>query len=348
MQKKPTRKKLNQREIQKKIDEDTIRKFSFIVPRKGTIEFQPPKETYLNKSIGHDRPFVKVDSDGRFSPEGEGGHLAYYYIPQKEHDKIHELFKEFVIPESMHHDLIWVYLNMVFAACEATFSTNFYEQSERNQKELFDALELLEAFATGKILLRGISFEFKEKIRDGDRNLAPEYGILKSRKIKGHVAAQFIEKVLQNYKASSGYETAQSMYDHRKQYGKPDMFFGHKNAEKQSQGYYASIMFDYLRQQLFNGLFDLLNLPEKYEKEYTRLQKMYSRRKRFLFIGKLMMLSGLLIMKEESLDEDVIENIEKKLTPKMRSNKKTQKEIEEHNSNPEDGMLRVQLFHELF
>lgn len=348
MERKPVRKRLNQREIEKKINDDTIRKFSFIIPRKGTVEFTVPEESYLNKGLALNQPFVKIDQNGKFSQDGESGHLKFYYIPEREYKKVTALFTKFLLPEPMHKDLIWVYLNMVFASCEATFSTHFHEQSERNQKELFDVLELLEAFASDKILLRGIIFEFKDKLSDGSKTKPPEYGPLKSKKIKGHVAAQFIEKVLQNYKASKGYETAQSMYDHRKQYGKPDMFFGHKNDEKQSQSYYSWRLFDYLNQYLFSGLFDLLPTPDEYEKEEARLKKLYSRRKRFLFIGKLMVLSGLLVMKPDSLEDDIIENIEKKLTPKLRSNKKKQQDIEEHNRNPDDGMLRVQLFHEQF
>jgi hypothetical protein len=348
MHKKLIRKKLNQKEIEKKINDDTIRKFSFIIPRNGTVEFRPPEENHLNRMLGHNKPYVKVNQDGKFSQDGEGGHLMFYYIPESEYKKVNALLTAFLIPEPIHHDLTWVYLNMVFASCEVTYSAHFHEQYERNQKELFEAIELLEAFASDKILLRGITFEYKDKLNDGGKNKLTEYGPLKGKKMKCHVAVQFIEKVLQNYKSSKDFETAQSIHDLRKKYGKPDMFFGHKNFEKQSQSYYSSVIFDYLRQHLFSGLFDLLHNPHEYNKEVARLKKLYSRRKMFLFIGKLMILSGLLLLKEDSLEDDIIENIEKKLTPKLRSNKKTQHDIDEHNRNPDDGMLRVQLFHELF
>lgn len=190
--------------------------------------------------------------------------------------------------------------------------------------------------------------EYKHRLGRRDERGWLNLGPIKSKKLKGHVAVQFIEEVLQNYKEAKRYSNAQRTHEHRQKYGKPDMFFGHKNSAKHSQSFYSGVIFDYLRQHLFSGLFDLLSDQEKYKVEQTRLHKKFSRRKMFLFIGKLMILSGLLEVKEDTFDDDIIETIEKKLRPKLRSDKRKKQEIEDHNKNPTDCTIRVQLFHELF
>ena len=347
MEKKPVRKKLNQIEINKKIDDDFRRKYSYIKPNDQSIHFTPPMENHLNRMLGHSKPLAKVDTNGKFSANGELGQLQHYYIPKQEHAKVLQLLMEFKMPKKMHHDLIWAYLNMFFSSCEATFNNNFHFEYERDQKELFQVLELLKSLAGKQAALRSISIEYSDRLPDTIKN-PQNFGPSKSKKIKGTAAISLMEKVFQSYENAKDYSVFKSIYDARKEYGKADLFFGYKNHEKYSQSFYSSALFNYLRNGLFGGAFDLLNDPPKYVTEIKRLKKLYSRRKIFLFIGKLMELSGLLSMKPRALDDDVIENIEKKLTPKLRTEKRKQQQIREHNENPTDGLIEVQMFDELF
>ncbi|MBK6482327.1 MAG: hypothetical protein IPG01_04140 [Chitinophagaceae bacterium] len=346
-QKKPSRVKLNKNQIQKNIDDDFKRKWAYIIPHDGTVEFAPPLEHPLNRMLAHNKPMVKVDAEGKFSQTGELGHLNFYHIPETKYKAVVALLNEFNMPEQMHPDLIWAFLNMAFASCEATFSTNFYEELHW-KKEMFQALDMLEEFVQNKLLLRGVVFEYHERLEGTNERGVPNFGNLKSRKFKGHIAAQFIQRVLQNYEATKDYEIVKMSYDHRQQYGESDMFMGHKNAEKHSQSYYSSVIFDYLRQYLFNSAFDLLGDHAKYVGEVKRLKKLYSRRKMFLFIGKLMILSGLLKVRPTSLNEDIIENIEKKLLSKLRANKRHLQSIHDKNLKSKDGWVEITPFHEFF
>lgn len=349
IEKKPRKKKLNQIEIEQKINADFINRFTHIVKNDGSIEFKLPEKNGLNNLLLHSMPLTNVTSEGKYSPEGEYGELLYYYLPNEKYNALTALFQKHAIPEKMHEDLIGAYLSMFFAGCEAFYSTNHYEQYENNQKELFESIDFLEKCLQEKILIRGISFEFKDRLEGKDERGRPNYSRLKSKKFKGHVAVQYIEKILQNYKAFEGYHTYQSMYDHRKKYGKSDMFFGHKNAEKHYQSYFSSVIFKYLTNGLFNSAFDLLGKPKEYQAEIIRLKKLYSRRKMFLFIGNLMILSELLSMKEISNDEEgIIENIEKKLTPLLKAKKNKLKKIEEGNANSADGSVEITMFGDLF
>lgn len=347
MERKQIRKKLNQVEINKKIDADFLRKYSYFIPDDNSVHFVAPEENHLNRMLGHSKPHVKIDTEGKFSGDGELGQLRHYYIPKQEHQKVLQLLEEFKMPKKMHSDLIWAYLNMFISACEATFHNNFHSEHEKSQKELFETLDFLNSLADKKTGLISISLEYSDRLlptAKSTRNLGPS----KNKRIKGTAAISLLEKVLQSYQNAKDYPVFDSIYDARKKYGKADLFMGYKNHEKHHQSFYSSSLFNYLRNGLFTDLFDLLSDEKKYTEEVKRLKKLYSRRKMFLFIGKLMELSSLLSMKPGAIDDDIIENIEKKLTPRLRSEKRKQQQIIEHNKNPVDGMIEIQKFEELF
>lgn len=345
---KKRRKKLNQNQLNKKIDADFKRKYTYIIPRENAIAFIPPIQNPLNRMFSHDAPLVKVDAEGRFSVEGNLGKLKVYYVPKEQHQQVIQLLHAAGIPESLHPDLTWAFLNMAFASCMATYSTNFQSEFDKNQTELFLSMGLLEAFANETKLLRGITFEYRDRLDGNDKAGRPNYGPLKSKKLKGHVAVQMVEKVLQHYQSIKDFHIFQSLYENHKTYGKADMFMGHKNAEKQSQSFYASSIFNYLRQHLFNGALAFFDDPKKYQAEINRLKALYPRKKLYLLIGQLMKLSGLLTIKERHEEEDIIETIEKKLTPLSKANKKHLQAIQENNRDPQNGMIEVTPFHELF
>ncbi len=347
-EKTPRKKKLNKIEIEKKIDSDFRKRYTHIAPRENAIEFKLPEKSSLNRMLQHSLPTTNVTQEGRFSPDGTFGELQYYYFPKAKYNAINTLFKKFAIPDDMHDDFRAAYLSMFFAHCTAFYTTNHNEEFERNQKELFASLDFLESSFEEKILIRGISFEFQARLEGRDAKGHLNLGKVQSRKFKDYVAVQFLERVLQNYKEAKGYDSMQSMYDHRKKYGKSDMFFGHKNAEKHSQNYFSTVLFSYMKNRLFNSAFELYNDPVAFNAEVKRLKKMYSRRRMFLFIGELMIESELLELDKTTDDESIIENIEKKLTPHLRASKKKVQDIEERNAKSTDGSYEVTMFGDLF
>ena len=341
----PPRKRANSIEIQKKMDADNARKFSFVIKKKGDIEFHTPPENHLNRMLFYNNPLFRLDEKGKLSPTGLLGHIKTYYIPKSTHDKLTKLLKDYKIPNNLNADLTMAFLNMFFSSCEATFTDNFHKVLEINNNEFFKALEFLEELAQDKKLLRGVSFEYKEVTKKDDKKT---FGRLKSIKYKGHIAAQFIEKVLQNYKQIPNYSTYQSSYDHHKKYGKSDRLMGHKNAEKHYQSFFASAIFDYLRKHLFSSAFEHFGDDEKFQDSIKKLKQQYSRRKMFNLIGDLMILSGLLTLKNGYDSEDIIENIEKKLTPQLRNEKKNLQGMAQRNRSSSDGRIEAMPFHNLF
>ena len=228
------KKKLNKVEIEKKIDADFRKRHTHIIPNDNAIEFKLPEKGSLNRMLLHSLPTASVTPEGRVSTDGTFGEIQYYYFPKIKYNAINALFKKFSIPDDIHDDFRAAYLSMFFAHCTAFYSTNHHEEYERNQKELFACLDFLENSFANKIHISGISFEFQDRLEGRDAKGHMNLGKVKSRKFKDYVAVQFLERILQNYKAAESYDTMQSMYDHRKKYGKSDMFFGHKNAEKHS------------------------------------------------------------------------------------------------------------------
>ncbi len=341
------KKKLNQVEIKAKIDSDLLKRYTHLFPSKKSIEFKLPEKHNLNRFLFHSLTLQKVDAEGKFSIEGSLGEVLYYHIPSSKHKELISLFNTFNIPEGMHNDLTVAYLSMFFSHCLAFYETNFNEEFETNQRELFASIDFLENCTNDKIALRGISFEFNEVLSVNNDTGKKEYGNLKSKKFKGYVAVQFIESILTLYKQSKGYDSFNSLYDIRKKYGKSDSFMGHKNAEKHSQSYFSTFLLEYLTNGLYSPVFQFLGTPE-YEAEVKKLKALYSRRKIYLFIGKLMKLSELLTEKENGVDDEIIEVIEKKLTPLSKAKKSRVQGIKNRNENSTDGTYEITKFSDLF
>lgn len=337
----------NQNDIEKKIKADTIRKFTYLIEGKHRTEFVLPAQNPSNHFLFHDDPLMNVSEDGRFLQEGELGSPKYFYISKIENEILQSLYTEFSMPVEIHDDLTTAFLSMVFASCTITYSSNFHKEYIWKMKELEKIFDLLEQLEQDNLLLHAITIEYKEKLNNHTRT-KPGYGQPKFTKIKGHIAVQFIEKILENFKQIKGIENFERRYQSQKTYGPVDPFMGHKNAEKQSQSYYASVIVEYLRPKLFNPLFDLLSNSLAYKKEEMKLRRKYSRRKLSLFIGKLMIQSGLLKLKDDASDEDIIDNLEKKLFPKLKSEKRKLVEIEKNNKIAKDGRIEIIQFDKLF
>ena len=114
----------------------------------------------------------------------------------------------FHIPETamrgylnVHSDLTMAYLGMFFAFCDAFHHDTFYADFMWKEKECDAVLDLLEEFATERLMLRGVSLEYNVVLAKADVRKPPKLGPLKFRKIKGHIAVQMLEKIFQNYKA---------------------------------------------------------------------------------------------------------------------------------------------------
>ena len=178
------KKKLNKIEIEKRLNDDIRKRYTHIIPRENAIEFLLPETGGLNNMLFHSMPLVDVDQQGKLSSDGELGELKYYYIPQNNFSNVTSLFTKYSIPEGMHQDLIGTYLSMFFAHCSAFHTTNFNEEYERNQKELFAALDFLESSFNEKVLIRGISFEFQDRL--GGRNAKGHLNLGKMKSKMGH------------------------------------------------------------------------------------------------------------------------------------------------------------------
>jgi len=312
---KQIKRKTNALETKRKVKEDLKRRISYMIKGKNTIEFTAPEEHNMNRMLGHNKPLASVDQTGHFMLDGEMGFVRKFYIPTKEYEQLQILYKEFDLPADTHADLTWAYLNMIFAICEATYTTNFYKEHEWDQKELLEILNFLESLWQGNIDLGSISLEYSNKPnKEIDKKHRSSTHVIKA---KGGISVLFLQEVLLSFKGSKNYEMLRQFADASNADDRLPQFMGHKNAETHSSSYYAKMIFDYLDRHLFRGAFQYMSEPQKHLRELKQLTQKYSRQQMFLFIGKIMLLSGLLIMKDEPLNEEIIDNIEKKVEPKF-------------------------------
>jgi len=319
---------MNKAQLERKIKQDGIRRVNYFIRKGNDVVFNRPIKEVFFDPLGHDKPF---DPDAK--------PINVFYIPQDEYKKLMQIFKDHEIPEYLYTDLTWAYLNMCFASTNALFRDKFHRDLNAKRKELYKLFDLLEEILSKKKILRGFTLETRDIL--GERKFGP----LKSKKFSGHIAARFIEDVINKFKEAKMYEMLQREREEiYEKYGFTDSTSGKKNHEKQSQQYYCNVLFDYLRQELFrpayNAYSNVLSDPKKFEGIFKKMSRKYSRNKRYLFIGKLMIFSGL-IQDKELIDSEIIDQIEKKLLPKLQKEKKHIAEVEERNRQSTDGSIEI-------
>ncbi|MES2023913.1 MAG: hypothetical protein V4439_04480 [Patescibacteria group bacterium] len=325
---KPKRVKANKKEIEKKIDADFQRKYRFIAPGKGKQEFILPDETPLNNMFGHPRPFVRVSPEGKFSSKGEHGHLKFYYIPKDTYEKVIALFNEFQIPNDLHKDLIWVFLSMFFASCEALLDDQLRKESENHKIEFVKLFKMLESLENSTIFIREVKIAYKDVLEGRDKKGLQNLGKMKYEKIAGSIGINLISKTLKTFKSipdfASTFETSYNVYVSENY--PPFHNWGHKNKEKYWQSFFSHQIYDYLFNRIFRSAFELFDNPDKFQKEVQILKIKYPKSKLFLFIGKLMMLSELLKVNPNTEEEEISNQIKKKLAPYLKAEKKRTQE----------------------
>lgn len=326
--------------VTKEIRNGAIKKYSYLIEKLNSIEFSLPEKNNLTYFLFRNIPLVKVDEKGKFSVNGKLGSPTIFYIPIKEYKKLLNLFEEFNMPANLHVPLTVAFLNMVFAACDSTYTTKFYEDHNLLMKEIVTIFELLEQFSTDKLLIENITLDIKEQLPT-HTPVNPAYGNSKTIKLKGHVATQLVEKILANYKNIEGYKVYLAMYESEKNEDKLVPFTGHRNAEKQFQSYYSWAIIEYLDKTLFSSAFSFFQDPPIFQKEIAILKKKYSKRRLLLFIGNLMINSNLLKLKEGFSEEEIIDNMKKKLTPHFKAKRQRLAEIKQNNEASKTGMIEV-------
>lgn len=326
--KKPARVKPKSSQIQKKLTSDLLSKWEYIIESEKSKEFVIPPETKWNKMLTLISPIAKVDSYGRFSPDGKMGSLTTYFIPIDQFSAVKACLEEFDIADEFHDDLIWVFLNMVFAASEASAETNFKHEVYTNHNSWINAFGILDSLADEKYSLKELALEYEAESNNSSKRGSADSIKSKIIRFKEKNVLELFIKMIQHYKTSDAYELAKISFDFVTEVGVHPPFEGYKNVAKKWQSYFSVVIYYYLA---FQGNESKLGVIEGWINENlsdSNSKIGLSNRKIYLLIGKLMLLSGLISVKEKtirnnSLDEALIDTVGKKIQPEIKSKKET-------------------------
>lgn len=300
------------------IEHDLSKRFTHLIQQSGSIEFILPEVNHLNRMLFHNLPTGNVDGMGKIQTGGQVGQIKYFYIPTEKYSSLLKLLEQFKIPESLQVDLIGAYINMFFAKWTAKYFTQFDRNFKEDQNGLSDAMVFLSALSQNKINVTEIVLEYQDIIPDSKDSSKSHFGTKKKKKFQGTMPVGLLEEALKQYKRIQHYGMFCAFNESSNTSSKLDSFMGHKNSEKHSQSYYALSIFNYLGNTLFKSATELfINDSINYLSEFKRLVKIYSKRQRYLFIGKLMELAELVDQKE--FDMDIIDMIQKKINPRKKN-----------------------------
>lgn len=297
---------------EKAIHADIMKKISYLVEGKNTLEFTPPNETSWNRMLGHNRPFEKIDETGKFDLSGDLGGVRRFFIKKSELEKLDRVFERFHMPEHLRTELIWCYLNMVFASTDAVRGEQFQVRLETSLERLHTALDLLELLYDGKIKIESLIVNYSDTA-GGVTNKPPKFH---SCKMIGPLDTGFLEDALKLFRQVDSYEVLHKfrIIEKEKAPSKLGRNMGHKNALKQSQSYYATILYDFLLKNVFQSLREHTHDVARLTVETEKLKKIYSDRQLVHFVGMLMSEAGLLPKSEDQDETALIDLMKKKLT----------------------------------
>jgi len=309
---KSKRKSISPQELIKSRQAGKMKKISYLVERSNTVEFNIPPETAWNRSLANHRPLQKIDSSGKADMAGNLGKVTRFFVPIAEMKKVRLLFEEFRIPEHLHDNLIWSYLNMAFAASEASASDQEFLSIDHNLDQLNKTLDFLKEVKEQNLQITYVQMEAVTTTKN--KNFKP--GKKQVVKMSGRLDIGFMEDVLALCEKVEAFESLNAFHEIEKKNGKPDLHMGHKNSMKHAQSYYSRIIFRFLNKTLFESLGTLFNDLPALKSETTRLKKFYPDRQIYNFIGRLMELSGLLQIENGYPVDSLIDLIKKKVVGK--------------------------------
>ncbi|HKR05367.1 MAG TPA: hypothetical protein VJY62_12100 [Bacteroidia bacterium] len=336
------KKKKSEKEIAEEIKAGVFRSWDYCFYNKNRILFKRPSKSFENHLMFHDDPEPFFEKD--FFEKEFKGVPGEYYLEKSEYDQLISIFKKLDFPEEYYADLIWGYLNMAFASCTAPRSNNYFRSMVKPQSELIDLIDLLEELSIGKKHVLGFTLVTRDIIE-----IRKKYGPPRNHNFKGHLAAQFIEALLRDYKDHPKFEVPRGIYERNKLYGKTDMFHGHKNMEKDKQDYYATIIYEYVVRRVFTPAFNLMfDMNEFSASPAKKMRQQYSKNQIFLLIGKMMELSGLFKEEKKATDEELIGRIKKKLISKMWEAKMKVRDLKKNNNGSSDRIFDFTNFHLVF
>jgi hypothetical protein len=263
-----------------------------------------------------------MDVPNKWTEDGKFERPSSIPVSKKWYDELQSLYDKFEIPLDNRIDFDWAFVSMAFAAKNAPTLDAFQSDINSNQKKLGKLFSLLEEFTSEKKILTAITFKFIENKDDWNNQLRrPKPNKQKSLSFNDYMPTQFTQRILQNYKQCESYESYSRIFERSKTPMVP-IFGKHKNTFKEKQYIYSCAIWDFVHRHLFNVAYIEPHSRDEEKKELKRLHKTYSQNNILEFIGRMLIISGLLKMKKNPvLREDIIEVIRKKLENKIKSEK---------------------------
>ncbi len=276
-------------------------------------------------------PFSKFSSLLIDIPHSENGdYPRELSIPPEKLKKLLILFESLNIRDLLKPIITWCFMSMYFASLSASKAIFLSKWLKENHSECFDLLDFLQNLKENKKLIQSVQFKYVDDIQDNSPLSPQKKKITKS--FKSPIAAIFIQAALQSFDKASSYDT--NWYE----------LFNLLKVRKENGNEYEPYLLKRRSDKANYYLFGLIYLLLKYHvKEENNPfsdnqpvvaewpiieehEKKYSNRDLYLFVGKLLELSGLIELTKtknkdkyydvEDEEELIIDLIEKRMKKK--------------------------------
>lgn len=325
--------KLNPQEIERLIDEGYEKQWLYLEPNANHIKFTIPSIDSDNRFIFLNEHYHIVDNSGQVKKGGEHGKVKIYYIPKSKYSELIHVFEEYNFPQNIKNDLTYNHINMHFAANSSHVKTKIENNLDKGYNELIHILKILEKAANNEIVLERLSIDYRYKETCQKNNTNPVTNI----KFQHYLSLNLILDLMKNYRSIDDIDINESLAEYSlNKKNSPKVF---KNKLKEFQSRYARNLFSYIRHYVSGLAFDEFSQTTNWEQSIKTIKKQFPRNKLYLIVGKLMIISELLEMKENYIDDDIIDVIRKKIEKSLQSERKGNVSIDEQNKESNSNKI---------
>lgn len=293
-----------------------------LVQREDSIEFIVPVLHHSNIRFYPGLPVLRISSEGKFDNNSEHyGIPTFFYIPKVIFDQIQNLFAEFKIYKSLHETLILAFISMFLTRCWAPYRDSVSKKYAAGSRELSSLINLFEDIRNGKTEITKFNLEYRN-FEEGlnanrNRNIGPTY----FKKITNAQSILFLEEIIKNYKQNLENDHILENGELALKSSNKSLFSSSKNHLKYSQNYYAHSLYYYLNDYIYSETNQYDTASEEFSLLMKELSRFYKTNRKLLFIGKLMILSGLITVKNYQNDTNIIDHLKKQLKNTLKQEK---------------------------
>jgi hypothetical protein len=275
-------KKKNQNDINKELRENRESYAAYNTPGSNKVGLIVCRKCF--------KPDLYLEMHSIFSDLPDDNGFVNFYISKDENISLEDLFLEFNIPTNLWILLKLVWLNMVFSKLQALQKDTIGSTNKKAMYDLYSSYDFFNEIAKGAIKIESFSIRHSIPAPSGAHGK-----LINTKQFKGYLSSDLLLKVLKDFFESEKKIGIRRMYEQNRNadWSNLDKRGSKKNNKSQSITQYTKALKKFLKDELFSCDLHPIDQLDEYMLFLEKQKKLFPSRRIDMFIGRMMVLSGL-------------------------------------------------------